>query len=159
MEIKVTNLNKIYNSETILNNISFSLNKGEKIGLVGKNGVGKTTLLKILAGVLNQDGNDVIFKKNIKIGYMPQDTNIQTNELVYDYIYRVSKINPLIEKYKINIILEAFDLNFLINKNYKIQNLSSGEKSKVFLISLLLLKPDILLLDEPTNHLDIKTLI
>lgn len=155
MHIKVDKLFKIYESNVILNDISFALDKGQKVGLVGYNGTGKSTLLKIIANLEEKDNGEIIFSKNTKIGYVPQDTSIISEETILEYLSRISEEEIL---YKIEVILNGLGLNG-ISVARKINSLSSGQKSKIFLAGVLLQDPDILLLDEPTNNLDLPSLI
>ncbi len=178
MEIKADKICKSYGAVTILENVSFSLEQGQKVGLIGYNGTGKTTLLKILAGIIEPDSGEVITRKDAIIGYMPQDTSLISNETIRDYLRRISGIAKLEEKmeksqeamteykrrngyafdHRLEVMLAGFGL-IDISSNCKINSLSSGQKSKVFMMGVLLSDPDILLLDEPTNNLDIPALV
>ncbi|MBT4277290.1 ABC-F family ATP-binding cassette domain-containing protein [Candidatus Falkowbacteria bacterium] len=155
MELKVTDLRKEYDGNIILNDISFVLNAGQKVGLVGYNGTGKTTLLKILSNEMKGDGGKVQFRKGVTIGYVPQDTRIASEQNVRQYL---SSDENNIADYKMERILNGLDLSE-VELNTYLQQLSSGQKSKVFLAKILLVDPNILLLDEPTNNLDIAALV
>lgn len=179
----VSNLSYEIAGKKILDNVSFSINKGDKIGLIGKNGVGKTTLLKILSGeIIGYSGNIVdvgrvgILKQEIELKYM--------NYSVIDYLRKVCGIEELekiiegyeafgttkyfeaIEKYNeidgyifdTNVVKSLRKLNMLDCFNDKVSKLSGGEKIKVLITELLLKNSDIILLDEPTNNLDTKTI-
>lgn len=179
----VNNLTFEIAGKKVLNNISFSINKGDKIGLIGKNGVGKTTLLKILSGeIIGYSGNITdmgrvgILKQEIELKYM--------NYSVIDYLRKVCGIEELekiiegyedsgtkkyfgaLEKYNeidgylfdTNVVKISRKLNMLDCFNDKISELSGGEKIKVLITELLLKNSDILLLDEPTNNLDTNTI-
>lgn len=162
MEITVTNLFKEYDSTLVFDNVTFSISAGEKIGLVGHNGSGKSTLLKILAGKEQEDAGSIHIPKGMTIGYVPQDTFITLPETIQEYIDRVVKTargsSYHIEEYKIETILDGFGIRN-INLDTKLKELSSGQKTKVFLAAVLLIEPDVLLLDEPTNNLDLTALI
>ena len=93
--IKVQNLQKSYASLTALSDVSFSLGRGQKAALVGYNGTGKTTLLKIVAGIENQDAGKIEIARNACIGYLPQDTGLSVNESIMDYLKQVSGIDVL----------------------------------------------------------------
>lgn len=178
MEIKAENIQKAYDAITILNDISFSLEKGQKVGLVGNNGTGKSTLLKILVGEVPADSGQIIKRRGLVIGYMPQDTRLNTKETIRDYLRRISGIAELescfasvpdaIDEYerrngyvfdhRLEMILAGFGLqNAQVDR--PVSELSSGQKSKVFMAGVLLSDPDVLLLDEPTNNLDLPALI
>jgi len=178
MEIKANKIHKTYGIITVLDGISFSLERGQKVGLIGYNGTGKTTLLKILAGLLEPDSGEVLVRKGAVIGYMPQDASLTSNKTISDYVRQVSGMAELEENmeksaeammeyecrdgyafyHRLDVMLAGFGLDD-IPKDRTINSLSSGQKSKVFMIGVLLSDPDILLLDEPTNNLDLPALI
>jgi ATP-binding cassette subfamily F protein uup len=143
----------------ILKNVVFYINKKERISLIGKNGTGKSTLLKIINKSQNLDHGSIIYKKNIKISYLKQDNPKNLNISVYNFIQnkfqkeRKKKLN-INEITEIKKIIEIFK----IDKNSLLSELSGGFLRKVVLSSVLVTNPDLLLLDEPTNHLDIKTI-
>lgn len=159
MEIKANKIHKAYKEHVVLEDISFILSRGQKIGLVGYNGTGKSTLLKILAGELDYDGGTLGKRKDLIVGYMPQDTSEELSKEgdVLQFLREKTKNNHL-EEYKIEITFAGLGLeNISLNAN--LQDLSSGQKSKIFLAGILLLEPDVMLLDEPTNNLDLTALI
>jgi ATP-binding cassette, subfamily F, member 3 len=156
--LKVINLTKYFGTERILNKISFNLEKGHKVALVGFNGVGKSTLLKIIAGLQELDSGNVEILPNIKISFVPQDSVLYENKNVVDFITEYTNQNDDEILRKIEIMFSGFSLSSEI-KNKKIKELSSGQKTKVFLSAMLLKKADLLLLDEPTNNLDLPALI
>lgn len=178
MEIKADKIHKAYGTLTILDDISFSLQRGQKVGLVGYNGTGKTTLLKILAGLVEPDSGKVTVRKGAVIGYMPQDTSLVSDETIRGYVRRVSGMAKLEEEMekspgamnecerwggyrfynRLDVMLAGFGLAD-VSSDRPINSLSSGQKSKVFMAGVLLSDPDILLLDEPTNNLDLSALI
>jgi len=178
MEIKVDKIHKAYGTITVLDDISFSLEKGQKAGLIGYNGTGKTTLLKILAGLVKPDAGEVTMRKGVVLGYMPQDTSLVSEETIRDYVRRVSGIAVLEAQmetspeamteyehrddytfyHRLDVMLAGFGLSD-IRTDRPINSLSSGQKSKVFMVGMLLSDPDVLLLDEPTNNLDLPALI
>lgn len=157
--LKVKDLTKYYGEERILNRISFKIEREHKIALVGFNGVGKTTLLKILAGIENADKGKIEYEKKVTTGFLPQDPNIYNNKKVIDYLKEVYGREDNDEfRRNIEIMFSGFVLDSEI-KNKKIGVLSSGQKTKIFLTAILLKKPNLLLLDEPTNNLDLPALI
>lgn len=178
MEIKADKIHKAYGAITVLEDISFSLAKGQKAGLIGYNGTGKTTLLKILAGLIEPDAGEVTVRKGAVLGYMLQDTSLVSDETIRDYARRVSGMAVLeaqMEKspeamaeyerwdsytfyHRLDVMLAGFSLSD-IGTDRPINSLSSGQKSKVFMAGMLLSDPDVLLLDEPTNNLDLPALI
>jgi len=178
MEIKADKIHKAYGTITVLEDISFSLEKGQKAGLIGYNGTGKTTLLKILTGLVEPDTGEVTVRKGAVIGYMPQDTSLASEETMRDYVGRISGMAALEEKmgtlpeamaeyerrdgytfyHRLDVMLAGFGLSD-VSTDRPINSLSSGQKSKVFMVGMLLSNPDVLLLDEPTNNLDLTALI
>lgn len=184
----VSNLMKIIGDKKILKDISFALSSNDKIGLVGANGAGKSTLLKIISGTIKPDFGSVKLEDEtvgfLRQEILYNDCKLS----IIDYIKKETKISELEEKLHelennlnednmdeygevLNIFLSidgySFEdklkmilsgLNFKLDINTIIQNLSGGEKMKVLLTTLLLKNPDILLLDEPTNNLDIKAI-
>ncbi|KGG79420.1 hypothetical protein Y919_12170 [Caloranaerobacter azorensis H53214] len=147
MLLDVNNISKSINDKEILKNISFKLYKKDKVGIVGRNGVGKTTLLRIITSELEADSGSVKFYGSF--GYLPQNLFINNHMYVYELINETDKYGDFI------ILLNKFGLKGV--EKQKIDSLSGGEKTKLYLIKLLLKKPDILILDEPTNHIDNQT--
>ena len=178
MEIKTDKIHKEYGTITVLEDISFSLERGQKAGLIGYNGTGKTTLLKILARLVEPDAGEVTVRKSAVVGYMPQDTSLVSKETIRDYVRRVSGMATLEEQmekspeamaeyehrngytfyHRLDATLAGFGLAD-VSTDRPINSLSSGQKSKVFMAGVLLSDPDVLLLDEPTNNLDLPALI
>lgn len=178
MEIRAEKIQKAYGPTTVLGDISFSLERGQKVGLIGYNGTGKTTLLKILAGLEGPDSGEVVVRPGAVIGYMPQDTSLTGDETIRDYVRRVSGIADLEDRmeqsddareeyerrngysfdHRLDVLLSGFGIEH-ISSEKPISALSSGQKSKVFMAGVLLRDPDVFLLDEPTNNLDLPALI
>jgi len=157
--IKVKDLTKYYGEDRILNRLSFKIEQEHKIALVGFNGVGKSTLLKIIAGIEEPDKGQIEYNKKVKIGFLPQDPNNYNNKKVIDYLISDNEgSDDELFRRNIEIMFAGFKLDSDV-KNKKIGELSSGQKTKIFLSSLLLKKPNLLLLDEPTNNLDLPSLI
>lgn len=160
--ISATSLSKSYVATPIIENVSFHLNDGEKLGVVGINGAGKTTLLNILAGDINPDEGDVFISSDKKVGYLRQRNNFSSG------IYKDRHDNLTV--YEAMKSVEGYDyesevkgmLNTMsFGESYydkAVALLSGGERSRLALGCILLSKPDILLLDEPTNHLDLDTI-
>jgi ATP-binding cassette, subfamily F, member 3 len=156
--LKVKNLNKYFGTERILNKISFNLEKGHKVALVGFNGVGKSTLLKIIADLEELDSGVIEILPNVKISFVPQDSVLYENKNVFDFIKEYTEQDNEEVERQTEIMFAGFGL-ISETKNKKIKELSSGQKTKVFLSAMLLKKADLLLLDEPTNNLDLPALI
>lgn len=181
------NISKSYVEKPLVQNITFGINEGDKIGLIGVNGTGKTTLLKVLAGVDEIDSGRIIKSNDLTIGYLPQNPEFDPESTVLDQVFRGhgKKLEVLREyEYLINSLnidekeiiristkmddidgwaLEA-DAKSILTKlkifdyNQKIKNLSGGQKKRIALASALIQPTDLLILDEPTNHLDNNTI-
>lgn len=153
MYIETHHLSKKFEEHQVLSDISFSLPKGARVGIVGANGSGKTTLLRLLAGIETPDEGEVLIQKELTIGYVPQapeyDTEYTAEEILLSFVGSQ-------EKYRIEKALGM--LGLLEHKEKKFRELSSGQKTRVYLARLVAKEPDILLLDEPTNHLDVQAL-
>ncbi len=189
--LKVKDLSKSYGPLTVLSDVSFGLEGGQRAALVGPNGTGKSTLLKILAGLEEADGGKVEMGKSDRAGYLPQDTSLAGSETIHAYLRRVTEIDrveaemddlsdslsdptskrrydELHELYeqmdgysfehRLEVMLGGFGLEG-VGSSRPLSELSSGQKSKVVLIGILLGGADLLLLDEPTNNLDLPALI
>ena len=168
MSINVKNLSKTYTENLALDNISFSIEKGEIVGLLGPNGAGKSTLMKILAQSLRQYKGEVSIcnlnshKNNLliksKIGYLAENNPLYNNMFVKEYLSFVSKVYKI--KNSENRIIEIMDATGL-TKEYKkkISALSKGFKQRVGLAAAFIHNPDVLILDEPTTGLDPNQLI
>jgi len=176
MEIKAKNIHKVFGSTTVLEDVNFSLEKGVKVGLVGLNGTGKSTLLKIIAGEIKPDGGEITRRKGVIVRYVPQDTSLATDESIIEYFHRVGgsaerasqlKYNTMPENRRRNersfsarlgTIIRGFGMSS-IEMDRGVNTLSSGQKSKIFMVGAILRNPDVLLLDEPTNNLDMPALM
>ena len=144
-----------YTKNPILKSISISIHKNDKIALVGKNGVGKSTLMQILAKEKKPGGGEIWFEPTVKIGFLKQRDKFELDISIEEYlISEIRKKEPQNHIFKIDMICKELK----IEKNFKINNLSGGLIRKVFLAELLINEPDVLLLDEPTNHLDIESI-
>lgn len=156
--LQVKNISKEYGEGTVLNKISFKMAPEHKVALTGFNGTGKTTLLKIIAGEVEPDKGNIIFEKETSIGFLPQDPNQYNSENVLKFLDEYVGQNDEEFHRQVEIMFAGFGLESGI-KNKKIGDLSSGQKTKIFLIGIMLKKVDLMLLDEPTNNLDLPALI
>lgn len=145
--LTIENLNKSYTDRMLFDNASFSIQDTDKIGVIGINGMGKSTLLKLIAGVEQPDSGSIIMGNNIKIGYLPQNPVFKPNMTVLKAAYgndasKESEAKAMLNK------LGMYDYDSYV------ENLSGGQKKRIALVNVLLEPVDILVLDEPTNHLD-----
>ncbi len=148
MLITVSHLCKSNNFKCLMDDISFTINETDKIAFIGINGTGKSTMLKILAGEEDYQG-DILRKKDLRISYLPQSPSFNTDLTVFQQAQKI--LGNKVDDYEIKSILNQLGI---IEHNQKIGELSGGQQRRVAL-AITLLKPcDLLLLDEPTNHLD-----
>ena len=151
--LTIKNLTKEYTDRKLFDGIDFSIEEGEKVGVIGINGTGKSTLLKIIAGVVEGDDGEYIKGTNVVINYLPQNPEFDEGISVLDYVLGINKYSH--DTYGIDGQAKT-----MLNKlgfddiNVRVDTLSGGQKKKVALAAALLSKNEILILDEPTNHLD-----
>ena len=182
--LSVENISKAFGERIILQNISFGINKDQKIAFIAKNGTGKTTLLNIMAGKDLPDSGQVVFRKGIHIGFLSQNPYFDEELTVEETIFATDNpILRLIQTYEHTLqhpenedayqkafeqmeLHNAWDFETqykqilfklkLDNLQLKVKNLSGGQKKRLALANVLISKPDLLILDEPTNHLDLE---
>lgn len=151
--LTIKNLTKEYTDRKLFDKIDFGLEEGEKVGVIGINGTGKSTFLKIIAGVEEGDEGEYVKGNNVVINYLPQNPEFQKGISILEYVLGSNDLghdNYGIEGEAKNILGRlGFD-----NFNEKVDHLSGGQKKKVALAATLLSKNELLILDEPTNHLD-----
>lgn len=163
MSIEVKNLLKIYGEQKAVNDISFSIRKGEIVGFLGPNGAGKSTTMKIITGYLKQDGGEAFVSEvNVsdnpleikkKIGYLPESNALYFDMYIREYLRFFSEVHKIDDKKKkIENVIELTGLNGESKK--KIGQLSKGYKQRVGLAAALIHDPEVLILDEPTSGLD-----
>jgi ABC-2 type transport system ATP-binding protein len=163
MSIQITNLVKKFGAQYAVNDISFTINKGEIVGFLGPNGAGKSTTMKIITGYITADkgmatvcGNEVTpqsLTTKSKIGYLPEANPLYHDMYVREYLEFVANVHQVSDKQQaINHIIEITGL--IIEANKKIGQLSKGYKQRVGLAAALIHNPEVLILDEPTSGLD-----
>jgi len=139
--------------KTLFENLSFNIFAGDRICLIGKNGVGKTTLMHAIAGTFETDLGERFVMPHAVLGYLTQSEKLPNNLTVFDYIMQDLTLDEH-KDYLVDIVCDKLQ----INKDALTHNLSGGQKRRVNLAKALVLEPDILLLDEPTNHLDLEVI-
>lgn len=149
MLITFNNVSLQYTDKRILDNVSFTINDNTKLGIIGMNGAGKSSVLKLIVGEL-EPSSGVIYRKNdLKMGYLSQEITLYDDKTIFEETKRLSKNE---NDYEIASILNKLGL---INHDKQVGQLSGGERKRLQLASVLISKTDMLILDEPTNHLDI----
>ena len=150
----VEHISKLYGDKLVLEDLSCSVDEGDKIGIIGINGTGKSTLLRIIAGEEEADEGKIIFSNGLTVGWLGQNPEFDEDSSILKYVCEGKKIE---EDYGYESDAKAM-LTVLELEQFdeKIKNLSGGQKKRAALCKVLLQKPDILILDEPTNHLDNK---
>ncbi len=148
--LDVQNLTKTFGALTLFENISFSVSEGQRIGLIAKNGTGKSTLLSILTGREGYDSGEIIYRRDLKVGYLEQSPHFDPEESVLDACFnhhgddeKVLRAKQVLTQLKIQDLSQPMG------------QLSGGQQKRVALANVLLTDPDFLILDEPTNHLDL----
>ena len=166
MSIEVKNISKNYGNQKALDDVSFSIKKGEIVGFLGPNGAGKSTLMKILTGYLQADSGEAVvnghsletelFQAKKSIGYLPENNALYTEMYVREYLEFNASIYKVPKKVIEEVILKT---GLLPEANKKIEQLSKGYRQRVGLANALLHDPEVLILDEPTTGLDPNQLV
>ena len=149
--LDVQNLTKSFGALVLFENISFSIAEGQKVGLIAKNGTGKSTLLTLLSGKDGYDSGSIIFRRDLRVGMLEQSPHFDPEESVLDACFNHEN-NPdkVLRAKQILTQLHIRDLNQPMGQ------LSGGQQKRVALANVLITEPDLLILDEPTNHLDLE---
>jgi ABC transport system ATP-binding/permease protein len=157
--LELVNIRKSYGPQLLVKDFTYIFNKGDKIGIIGKNGIGKSTLLEIIMGSLKPDQGKITMGKTVGFGYFRQEgLPVKEDKRIIDIVKDIAEV---VEMKKGTMspaqFLSYFNFHTNIHYNY-FSSLSGGEKRKLYLITTLMQKPNFLILDEPTNDLDIETL-
>ena len=149
--IDIQGLSKSFGALTLFEDISFSISEGQRVGLIAKNGTGKSTLLSVLTGKEGYDAGKIICKRDLKIGYLEQSPWFDPDESVLDACFnhhdeeeRLLKAKQILTQLKIKDLTQPMG------------QLSGGQQKRVALANVLITEPELLILDEPTNHLDLE---
>lgn len=149
--LDVQNVSKAFGAHVLFKDISFSIGEGQHVGLIAKNGTGKSTLLSLLSGKEAVDTGNIIFRRDIRVGFLEQQPKFNPEESVLDACFN-HKGDPdkVLKAKQILTQLRITDLNQPIGQ------LSGGQQKRIALANVLITEPDLLILDEPTNHLDLQ---
>ena len=150
--LSVQNLTFSMGEPALLEDITFHLEAGERVALVGRNGAGKSTFMRLLSGTLSPQRGSVTLQKNARVAYLPQEVPVDLNGTVFDVT--LSGADEAIADYQVNATLTRLELD----GDAEFAALSGGMKRRVLQARALVTEPDVLLLDEPTNHLDIDSI-
>ena len=149
--LDVQNISKAFGAHVLFENISFSIGEGQHVGLIAKNGTGKSTLLSLLSGKESVDSGSIIFRRDIKVGFLEQQPKFDPEESVLDACFnhqgdpdRILKAKQILTQLHITDLTQPMG------------QLSGGQQKRIALANVLITEPDLLILDEPTNHLDLE---
>lgn len=185
--LSAESLSKSYNDRWLFKDITVGIGQGEKVAIVGENGTGKTTLIKILTGQIKPDSGVVSTRDGIKLGYLTQQPNVEgaltVKEILFDDKNKIAKVvreyeeclhDPSVSPERMQHALEwmeefnAWDYDAKVQEitgklgitdlDQKFEELSGGQRKRIFLAQLLLTEPDLIIMDEPTNHLDLEAI-
>jgi len=152
--LDVQHLSKSFGADVLFRDISFSISQGERVGLIARNGTGKSTLLTLLTGAEGKDGGDIIYRNDLKVGYLEQTPRFDPCESVLDACFnhhsdpeKVLKAKQILTKLHIPDLAQPMG------------ELSGGQQKRVALANVLITEPDLFILDEPTNHLDLEMIV
>ncbi|MDE6807595.1 MAG: ATP-binding cassette domain-containing protein, partial [Prevotella sp.] len=149
--LDVQNLTKSFGALLLFKDINFSIAEGQKVGLIAKNGIGKSTLLSIISGKEGYDSGNIIFRRDLKVGILEQSPVFDPVDSVLDACFNHEGNEEKILKAK--QILTQLKIR---NLQQPMGQLSGGQQKRVALANVLITEPDLLILDEPTNHLDLE---
>ena len=149
--LDVQHLTKTFGSLVLFNDISFSIAEGQRVGLIAKNGTGKSTLLSVLCGKEGWDAGSIVFRRDIKVGMLEQTPQFDPNDTVLDACFNHQGNDEMVLKAK-QILTQLK----IVRLDQPMHQLSGGQQKRVALANVLITDPDLLILDEPTNHLDLE---
>lgn len=149
--LDVQNLTKRFGAQVLFDNISFSIAEGQKVGLVARNGTGKSTLMSVLMDKEGHESGDIIYRRDLKVGYLEQSPQFDPEESVLQACFNHEDDPEKVLKAK-QILTQLH----ITNLEQPMGQLSGGQQKRVALANVLITEPDFLMLDEPTNHLDLE---
>ena len=150
--LNIEHVSKVFGEKVVLDDVSYGVHQGDKIGIIGINGTGKSTILKIIGGLEEPDEGQVITQNGLRITYLPQMPEFPQGASVLDYVAEGKWQKDWSTESEARNVLNKLGIT---DHEEKIDHLSGGQKKRVALARTLVNPCDVLLLDEPTNHLDI----
>ena len=150
--LNIEHVSKVFGEKVVLDDVSYGVHQGDKIGIIGINGTGKSTILKIIGGLEEPDEGQVITQNGLRITYLPQMPEFPQGASVLDYVAEGKWQKDWSTESEARNVLNKLGIT---NHEEKIDHLSGGQKKRVALARTLVNPCDVLLLDEPTNHLDV----
>lgn len=161
MSLVVDNLIKFYGKRRVVDSVSFKVDRGKVYGILGRNGAGKTTIIRMILNIINKDGGNVLFNRrrlnviNDKVGYLPEERSLYAKATVKDqlmYFSMLSGLTSKVAKDRIDYWIERFQIQNTYNR--VLDTLSKGNQQKVQIISTIINDPNIIIFDEPFSGLD-----
>ena len=152
--LQINELTKSYGDRILFQDVSFAVDEGDKIGLIAKNGMGKSTLLKIIAGKEDYDSGAIVFRNDLKVSILEQTPQFEAEDTPSAFVERFSN-DPAVRMNLIRLISQVGDG---LDNDSPFGTMSGGQRKRVALAAALAIEPELLILDEPTNHLDIHTI-
>ena len=150
--LNIEHVSKVFGEKVVLDDVSYGVHQGDKIGIIGINGTGKSTILKIIGGLEEPDEGQVITQNGLRITYLPQMPEFPQGASVLDYVAEGKWQKDWSTESEARNVLNKLGIT---DHEEKIDHLSGGQKKRVALARTLVNPCDVLLLDEPTNHLDV----
>ena len=153
--LQIENLTKSYGDRLLFDSVTFGVNEGDKIGLIAKNGTGKSTLLRIISGIESPDSGSVTFRNDLRVGFLAQTPAFESGMSVMDNLLSTVPTDVHEEWGREDRIKQMLSQLGIDNPDMTVDHMSGGQLKRVALAQVLLGNPDLLILDEPTNHLDL----
>lgn len=155
--LQVEDLTKSYGDRMLFESVTFGVNEGDKIGVIAKNGTGKSTLLRLLSGVESPDSGNVVFRNDLRVGFLDQEPSFTPGATLMEEMLPALREEDHEEWNREDRVVQMLSQLGLPDPSLKVDHLSGGQRKRASLARVLLSQPDLLILDEPTNHLDIST--
>lgn len=157
--LNIENLTKSYGDRLLFGDVTFGVDEGDKIGIVARNGTGKSTMLRIIAGEEEPDSGNIVFRNGIRIGYLPQEPRFEAGKTAMQVAAEAIPATDHTAEWERDVrITQMLSQLGLHDASAPVEKLSGGQRKRLAIALTVLAEPDFLILDEPTNHLDISTI-